>query len=91
MLLCSDGVYTEMTRETISEILGQVVDPQKAAQKFIDHVVAVPGKDDATVIVLDYQPFQAGADLALSPLKAALIGITVGLIAFAVAVWVMRD
>ena len=91
LLLCSDGVYTEMTRETISEILGQVVDPQKAAQKFIDHVVAVPGKDDATAIVLDYQPFQAGADLALSPLKAALIGITVGLIAFAVAVWVIRD
>lgn len=89
LLLCSDGVYTEMTRETISEILGQVADPQKAAQKFIDHVVAVPGKDDATAIVLDYQPFHAGADLALSPLKAALIGITVGLIAFAVAVWVI--
>ncbi len=91
MLLCSDGVYTEMTRETISEILGQVADPQKAAQQFIDHVVAVPGKDDATAIVLDYQPFQAGAELALSPLRAALIGITVGLIAFAVAVWVIRD
>lgn len=91
LLLCSDGVYTEMTRETISDVLGQVADPQKAAQQLIDHVVAVPGKDDATAIVLDYQPFEARAELAVSPLKAALIGITVGLIAFAVAVWVVGN
>lgn len=91
LLLCSDGVYTEMTRETIGDVLGQAEDPQTAAQQLIDHVVAVPGKDDATAIVLDYQPFQAGAELALSPWKATLIGITVGLIAFAVAVWVTRN
>lgn len=86
LLLCSDGVYTEVLRETISEVLERETDPQTAAECLIEHVESVPGKDDATAIVLDYT---ADVEPAGSTVKAALIGITIGLIGFALAIWVL--
>jgi protein phosphatase len=89
MLLCSDGLYTEVAREMICDVLNEERDPQTAAERLIDQVVAIPGKDDATAIVLDFE--SAAQRTSASPWKAALIGITAGLIAFIVAILALGD
>lgn len=53
MLICSDGLSSEISDEQIREILTVESDPQAAAAALIDEAVSAGGRDNITVVVVD--------------------------------------
>lgn len=53
MLICSDGLTTEVPDARIAEILGSEPDPQRAADILVDEAVQAGGRDNITVVVVD--------------------------------------
>lgn len=52
-LICSDGLPTELTDQTIATTLRQLRDPQEAAAALVREAVNHGGRDNVTVIVVD--------------------------------------
>jgi len=52
-LLCSDGLFNELTDDRITEILSQYTDPGMAANELVDRAVDAGGHDNVTVLVVD--------------------------------------
>ncbi len=52
-LLCSDGLFNELTDDRITEILNQCTDPGRAANELVDRAVDAGGHDNVTVLVVD--------------------------------------
>ena len=52
-LLCSDGLFNELSDERISELLEAHKDPSVAAQELVDRAVDSGGHDNVTVGVVD--------------------------------------
>ena len=52
-LICSDGLPTELTDQTIAATLRQLRDPQEAAAALVREAVDHGGRDNITVIVVD--------------------------------------
>ncbi|MBE2182953.1 MAG: protein phosphatase 2C domain-containing protein [Anaerolineae bacterium] len=52
MLLCSDGLWNQVTDREISEVISRIHDPQEACQKLISLANAQGGIDNVTVILL---------------------------------------
>jgi len=52
-LLCSDGLFNELTDDRITEILSQYTDPRVAANELVDRAVDAGGHDNVTVLVVD--------------------------------------
>lgn len=53
MLICSDGVNSELTDRLISATLTASGDPQDAAQGLVDAAVGAGGRDNVTAVVVD--------------------------------------
>jgi len=53
ILVCSDGLTSEVADTRIREILASEPDPQKAADVLTDDAVSAGGRDNITVIVVD--------------------------------------
>jgi protein phosphatase len=53
MLICSDGLTTELTDDRIAEILAAQPDPQRAADILTAEAVRAGGRDNVTVVVVD--------------------------------------
>lgn len=53
MLICSDGLTTEVSDERITQILTAEPDPQRAADILVDEAVQAGGRDNITVVVVD--------------------------------------
>ncbi|WP_439591906.1 PP2C family protein-serine/threonine phosphatase [Microbacterium sp.] len=53
ILVCSDGLTSEVPDARIREILMTVTDPQTASELLVDEAVAAGGRDNITVIVVD--------------------------------------
>lgn len=53
MLVCSDGLTTELTDEHIAEVLRSESDPQRAADILTADAVRFGGRDNVTVVVVD--------------------------------------
>ena len=66
-LLCSDGLFNELTDDRITEILGQYTDPGMAANELVDRAVDAGGHDNVTVLVVDVTeaPETGGEDWTL--------------------------
>lgn len=56
-LLCSDGLFNEVTEERISELLGTNPDPAVAAARLVDEANAGGGRDNITTVVVDVVEF----------------------------------
>ena len=56
LLLCSDGVSTELTDEDIGALLVEHGDPEVAARSIVDAVLAGRAADNATALVVDFVP-----------------------------------
>ena len=56
LLLCSDGVSGELDDERISRLLLATPDPQRAAEGLIDEVMLGRAADNATAVVIDFEP-----------------------------------
>lgn len=61
LMLCSDGVTSELTDDEIRDILTANTDPQEAADALVRAAVAAGGRDNATAVVVDVLAV-AGAD-----------------------------
>jgi protein phosphatase len=53
MLVCSDGLTTELTDEHIAEVLRDEPDPQRAAAVLTADAVRAGGRDNVTVVIVD--------------------------------------
>jgi|SRR5579875_1898880 len=61
LLLCSDGLTKELTDARIAEVLGEIDEPQEAAERLVELANEAGGSDNITVIVLRQEPRLAGA------------------------------
>jgi len=55
VLLCSDGLYSELSDDEIARVLDQHFDPIDACQALIDLALTRPAKDNITVVVARYR------------------------------------
>lgn len=53
MLVCSDGLTTELSDERIAEVLASEPDPQRAADTLTADAVRAGGRDNVTVVIVD--------------------------------------
>lgn len=85
MLICSDGLSSELRDERIREVLMTEPDPQTAADVLVDEAVRAGGRDNVTVVIADAvlvaskpgRPLQADDDIDADtrPRETALGGI----------------
>lgn len=63
-LICSDGLTAELSDEQIAQILGDIADPQEAAEALVASAVDAGGRDNITVVIVDdwEAPESPGAD-----------------------------
>ncbi len=54
LLLCSDGL-TELSDDTIARVLGTAAEPQEAADRLLETVLAGRAADNVTAVVLDIE------------------------------------
>ena len=53
LLICSDGLTTMLSDDTIASMLRRHVDPQQAADSLVDMANQAGGEDNITVVILD--------------------------------------
>lgn len=71
-LLCSDGLFNEVTENQIAAVLRRLVDPLEAADELVRLALEHGGRDNVTVVVVDVvddggRPEAASAALATEP------------------------
>ncbi len=54
ILLCSDGLHTVVSDDRIATVLRERADPQAAADELVRRAVDAGGRDDVTVVVIDW-------------------------------------
>lgn len=52
-LLCSDGLFNELSADEIYTILDEVASPDTAARRLVSEACAAGGRDNVTVVVID--------------------------------------
>lgn len=76
-LLCSDGLFNELSEEEILEILLEAGDPQETADTLIEATLQTPCRDNVTVAVVDVvaddDPRLAAADVKVNVDEARVI------------------
>ncbi|WP_233427547.1 PP2C family protein-serine/threonine phosphatase [Actinokineospora spheciospongiae] len=60
-LICSDGLTGEVADQDIAAVLGEVVNPQEAADRLVDAALAAGGRDNVTVVLVDHVASESGA------------------------------
>jgi protein phosphatase len=53
LLVCSDGLTTEVDDERIADVLARAGQPQAAADELVERALVAGGRDNVTVVVLD--------------------------------------
>lgn len=59
-LICSDGLYLELSDTTIAEMLGAEPDSTAAARALVRAAIAAGGRDDVSAVVVDHRTVAAG-------------------------------
>jgi serine/threonine protein phosphatase PrpC len=80
VLLCSDGLTNEVGADEMAGILGEVDDPDEAAQRLVDAANGHGGADNITVVVVDVQVGEEGDGTSA---KATPLGLVAPLAATA--------
>ena len=76
VLICSDGLTSELDDEALRTVLASVADPQAAAQLLVDAALAAGGRDNVSAVVVDVASAPGGPDLDITVLttgRAALV------------------
>jgi PPM family protein phosphatase len=68
-LLCSDGLFSELPDETILPLLS-ASDPQQAAETLVAAANDAGGRDNVTVVIVDIESDDDGADETTMPREA---------------------
>ena len=70
-LLCTDGLFSEISDTAIAAVLGDCDDPAAAAQTLVDEAVRAGGRDNVTAVVVDVldgsDPAESGLVIAARP------------------------
>jgi protein phosphatase len=56
MLLCSDGLWEMLDDSSIAEVLDSVPTAEEAADRLLAGALHAGGRDNVTLIVLDWEP-----------------------------------
>jgi protein phosphatase len=54
-LLCTDGLFNEVTEDQIASVLRRLADPEEAAQELVRQAVEHGGRDNITVVIVDVE------------------------------------
>ena len=54
-LLCTDGLFNEVTEDQIASVLRRLADPEEAAQELVRQAVEHGGRDNVTVVIVDVE------------------------------------
>ncbi len=57
VLLCSDGLYSEVNDDDMARLFAGVADPQAACENLVERALAAGGRDNVSVIALRYGDF----------------------------------
>lgn len=67
LLLCSDGLFGEVSDDTISGVLGNESDPMAVAEQLVRLANEAGGRDNITVVVVDPEVVQGDTHDAVAP------------------------
>ncbi|MCZ6852399.1 MAG: protein phosphatase 2C domain-containing protein [Gammaproteobacteria bacterium] len=81
LLLCTDGLNDVLTHAEISAVLAEAPDLEYAANRLVELVKDAKGRDDVTVTLVHYNPQTS------KPWIPVLVGVGLGLLGFAIAIW----
>ncbi len=71
-LLCSDGLFNEVSEATIAEVLGAVAEPSAAADELVRLANEGGGRDNTTVLIVDVVDDDGHAVIASTPISGEL-------------------
>jgi serine/threonine protein phosphatase PrpC len=77
-LLCSDGLFNEVTEEGIIGILQDSAEPNEAADRLVAAAIAAAGRDNVTVAVIDVVPVGKGGDVSSQAAETLLVPVAGG-------------
>jgi serine/threonine protein phosphatase PrpC len=63
ILICSDGLSTEVSEERICTLLSSITDPQQTADALVEETLRCGARDNVTVVVVDAHGVDGDADL----------------------------
>ena len=72
-LLCSDGLFNEVTEEDIVDILRNCQEPNDAADRLVEAAIAAAGRDNVTVAVIDVVEDGQGGDVSSMAAETLLV------------------
>jgi len=81
LLLCTDGLNDVLTHAEIGAVLAEAPDLDHAANHLVELVKDRKGRDDVTVTLVHYNPQTS------QPWIPVLVGVGLGLLGFAIAIW----
>jgi len=73
LLLCTDGLTSMLDDDDIREILEATPDPQAAAQALVEAALAAGGKDNVTVVIVDFPKRGGGPDPSRTAEQPAVV------------------
>ncbi|MGQ9558045.1 MAG: Stp1/IreP family PP2C-type Ser/Thr phosphatase [Desulfurispora sp.] len=53
LLICSDGLFSDLGQQGLSDVLAAIADPQRVADCLLERALAAGGSDNISVIVVD--------------------------------------
>jgi PPM family protein phosphatase len=81
IVLCSDGMHDEVSDSAIAELVGRNAEPNAAAEALLEAALKGGGRDNISVIVVDYDGPTAPAARRMGRARRALIPILIGVVA----------
>ena len=75
-LLCSDGLFNEVSEATIAEVLGVIAEPSDAAHELVRLANEGGGRDNITALVVDVVDDEGHALIVSTPTTAELTALS---------------
>lgn len=72
-LLCSDGLFNEVSEEDIIKILQENTEPADAADRLVEAALAAAGRDNVTVAVIDVVPDGNGGNTSSEAAETLMV------------------
>ena len=81
IVLCSDGLHDEVSDSVIADLVRRNADPNAAAQALVEAALESGGRDNISVIVVDYDGPTAPGAMRMDHARGDLISILIGIVA----------
>jgi hypothetical protein len=86
IVLCSDGLHDEVSDSAIAKLAGRKAGPNAAAEALLEAALESGGRDNISVIVVDYDGPSAPAAMRMGHARRDLIPILIGIVAAALVI-----